>query len=51
MDDGANSTLFIAKINKSDSGNYTCSISDTQEFSIVVHILNGKSNVMHLSVP
>ncbi|XP_030385684.1 uncharacterized protein LOC115632599 [Scaptodrosophila lebanonensis] len=43
MDDGANSTLFIAKINKADSGNYTCSISDFQNFTIVVHILNGES--------
>ncbi|XP_039965146.1 dual specificity protein kinase splA [Bactrocera tryoni] len=43
MDDGANSTLSIAKINKSDSGNYTCAISDFQNFSIVVHILNGES--------
>ncbi|XP_011182637.1 uncharacterized protein LOC105212390 [Zeugodacus cucurbitae] len=43
MDDGANSTLSIAKINKSDSGNYTCAISDFQNFTIVVHILNGES--------
>lgn len=42
MDDGANSTLFIAKINKADSGNYTCSISEYQNYTIVVHILNGK---------
>ncbi|XP_037933151.1 uncharacterized protein LOC119667884 [Teleopsis dalmanni] len=42
-DDGANSTLSIAKINKADSGNYTCSISDFQNFTIVVHILNGES--------
>ncbi|XP_073842476.1 defective proboscis extension response 20 [Musca autumnalis] len=43
MDDGANSTLFIAKINKADSGNYTCSISEYQNYTIVVHILNGES--------
>ncbi|KAH8365990.1 hypothetical protein KR093_007971 [Drosophila rubida] len=43
MDDGANSTLFIAKIHKADSGNYTCSISEFQNFTIVVHILNGES--------
>ncbi|EDW78854.2 uncharacterized protein Dwil_GK12675 [Drosophila willistoni] len=43
MDDGANSTLSIARISKADSGNYTCSISDFQNFTIVVHILNGES--------
>uniref|UniRef100_A0A1A9W3B1 Ig-like domain-containing protein n=1 Tax=Glossina brevipalpis TaxID=37001 RepID=A0A1A9W3B1_9MUSC len=41
MDDGANSTLFIAKINKSDSGNYSCSINEYQNYTIMVHILNG----------
>lgn len=44
MEDGANSTLSIAKISKTDSGNYTCSISDYQNFTIVVHILNGKES-------
>ncbi|XP_037906309.1 uncharacterized protein LOC119648612 [Hermetia illucens] len=43
MEDGANSTLFIAKINKSDSGNYTCSINSSHEYNIMVHILNGES--------
>uniref|UniRef100_A0A1I8NQ85 Ig-like domain-containing protein n=1 Tax=Stomoxys calcitrans TaxID=35570 RepID=A0A1I8NQ85_STOCA len=43
MDDGANSTLSIAKINKADSGNYTCSISEYQNYTIIVHILNGES--------
>ncbi|XP_017066475.1 uncharacterized protein LOC108104745 [Drosophila eugracilis] len=43
MEDGANSTLSIAKISKTDSGNYTCSISEFQNFTIVVHILNGES--------
>ncbi|KAL7732675.1 hypothetical protein ACLKA6_013594 [Drosophila palustris] len=43
MEDGANSTLSIAKIHKADSGNYTCSISEFQNFTIVVHILNGES--------
>ncbi|XP_017957793.1 uncharacterized protein LOC108652200 [Drosophila navojoa] len=43
MEDGANSTLSIAKIHKADSGNYTCSISEYQNFTIVVHILNGES--------
>jgi len=46
MEDGANSTLSIAKIHKADSGNYTCSISEFQNFTVVVHILNGKSVVL-----
>ncbi|KAL5292903.1 hypothetical protein ACFFRR_011582 [Megaselia abdita] len=40
---GANSTLFIAKISKSDSGNYSCSINSTHIYTINVHILNGES--------
>lgn len=47
MEDGANSTLSIAKISKTDSGNYTCSISEFQNFTIVVHILNGKIYKSH----
>ncbi|KAJ6635346.1 Ubiquitin-conjugating enzyme E2 B, partial [Pseudolycoriella hygida] len=43
MEKGANSTLFIAKINKSDSGNYTCSINSTHDFTVLVHVLNGES--------
>lgn len=42
LDKGANSTLFIAKVNKSDSGNYTCSINSSHEFTVSVHVLNGK---------
>ncbi|XP_055695736.1 uncharacterized protein LOC129797328 isoform X2 [Lutzomyia longipalpis] len=40
MDEGANSTLSVAKLNKSDSGNYTCSIGPTQFFTTSVHVLN-----------
>ncbi|XP_055914485.1 uncharacterized protein LOC129947811 [Eupeodes corollae] len=43
MEDGANSTLSIARVNKQDSGNYTCSISDSQDYTIIVHILKGES--------
>ncbi|XP_055844295.1 uncharacterized protein LOC129910781 [Episyrphus balteatus] len=43
MEDGANSTLSIARVNKQDSGNYTCSISDSQDYTIMVHILKGES--------
>lgn len=46
MEDGANSTLSIAKIHKADSGNYTCSISEYQNFTIVVHILNGNLSAL-----
>lgn len=42
LDKGANSSLLIAKINKSDSGNYTCSINSSHEYTVAVHVLNGK---------
>lgn len=42
VENGANSTLLIAKINKSDSGNYTCSINSSHSFTVLVHVLNGK---------
>ncbi|XP_055620203.1 uncharacterized protein LOC129764761 [Toxorhynchites rutilus septentrionalis] len=41
---GANSTLFVAKVNKQDSGSYTCSIGPNQHYSISVHVLNGTAN-------
>uniref|UniRef100_A0A1B0D216 Uncharacterized protein n=1 Tax=Phlebotomus papatasi TaxID=29031 RepID=A0A1B0D216_PHLPP len=41
MNGGANSTLFVARVNKSDSGNYTCSISSAQFYTVTVHVLNG----------
>ncbi|CAO1405030.1 unnamed protein product [Diamesa serratosioi] len=40
-EEGANSTLYVAKINKSDSGNYTCSVGPNA-FTTTVHVLNGK---------
>ncbi|KAG5679583.1 hypothetical protein PVAND_009143 [Polypedilum vanderplanki] len=39
-EEGANSTLSVAKINKLDSGNYTCSIGPTHSFTTQVHVLN-----------
>lgn len=42
MEIGANSTLFVAKVNKTDSGNYTCSIGEAQFYTVLVHVLNGK---------
>lgn len=44
MEIGANSTLLVAKINKTDSGNYTCSIGESQQYTVLVHVLNGKKN-------
>nr|XP_029731196.1 uncharacterized protein LOC115267843 [Aedes albopictus] len=41
---GANSTLFVAKVNKQDSGSYTCSIGPNQHYSVSVHVLNGTAN-------
>ena len=41
-EEGANSTLSVARINKSDSGNYTCKIGPTHSFTTTVHVLNGK---------
>lgn len=42
MDNGANSILSVAKVNKSDSGNYTCSIGHNTFFTTNVHVLNGE---------
>lgn len=42
MEIGANSTLLVAKVNKTDSGNYTCSIGESQQYTVLVHVLNGK---------
>ncbi|CAO1404988.1 unnamed protein product [Diamesa serratosioi] len=43
MEIGANSTLFVAKVNKTDSGNYTCSIGEAQFYTVLVHVLNEES--------
>lgn len=42
LEKGANSSLFIAKIDKLDSGNYTCSINASHSYTVSVHVLNGK---------
>lgn len=42
MEEGANSSLSVARVNKTDSGNYTCSISPTENATVTVHVLNGK---------
>ncbi|XP_039441218.2 uncharacterized protein LOC120421974 [Culex pipiens pallens] len=41
---GANSTLAVAKVNRLDSGSYTCSIGPNQHYSVSVHVLNGTAN-------
>ncbi|XP_055687307.1 uncharacterized protein LOC129792354 isoform X2 [Lutzomyia longipalpis] len=47
MEGGANSTLFVARVNKSDSGNYTCSISSAQFYTVTVHVLNESYAELH----
>ncbi|XP_049836254.1 uncharacterized protein LOC126281380 isoform X1 [Schistocerca gregaria] len=48
--EGANSSLSVARVDKADSGNYTCSISTTEFATVAVHILNGESLAeLHLS--
>ncbi|XP_059487440.1 uncharacterized protein LOC132203584 [Neocloeon triangulifer] len=43
MEDGANSSLAVARADKADSGNYTCSISATEFATVAVHVLNGEN--------
>ncbi|KAJ9596090.1 hypothetical protein L9F63_012719, partial [Diploptera punctata] len=43
MEEGANSSLSVAHVNKVDSGNYTCSISQQEFATVTVHVLNGES--------
>lgn len=45
---GAVSRLYIANANRSDSGNYTCSLGDTAKTTIAVHVLNGMWFIQHL---
>lgn len=41
MENGANSTLSIAKVRKTDGGNYTCSISSNDYHTINIQVING----------
>ncbi|KAJ8668784.1 hypothetical protein QAD02_000043 [Eretmocerus hayati] len=45
MEEGANSTLSIARVKPSDSGNYTCILATMtqQPATVHVHVLNGES--------
>ncbi|XP_033227880.1 hemicentin-1-like, partial [Belonocnema kinseyi] len=44
MEEGANSTLSIARVSPSDSGNYTCVLTTMSDrpATVHVHVLNGK---------
>ncbi|KAE8743513.1 hypothetical protein FOCC_FOCC010900 [Frankliniella occidentalis] len=41
-EDGAESVLSVARVDKADSGNYTCSISPSQRTTVLVHVLDGE---------
>lgn len=45
MEEGANSTLSIAKVGPMDSGNYTCQLTTMpdQPATVHVHVLNGEN--------
>nr|CAD7462617.1 unnamed protein product [Timema tahoe] len=42
-EEGANSSLSVARVTKQDTGNYTCSISSTEFAAVYVHVLQGES--------
>lgn len=45
MEEGANSTLSIARVGPADSGNYTCALTTMpdQPAIVHVHVLNGEA--------
>lgn len=45
MENGANSTLFIAKVRKTDTGNYQCKIGPNDFYTINVQILKGNADI------
>ncbi|XP_070499901.1 uncharacterized protein [Chironomus tepperi] len=49
MEIGANSTLLVAKVNTTDAGNYTCSIGESQQYTVLVHVLNESLAELHHS--
>ncbi|XP_034238783.1 tapasin-related protein-like [Thrips palmi] len=51
-EDGAESVLNVARVDKADAGNYTCSISPTHRTTVLVHILDGESmSELHGAAP
>lgn len=47
MEEGANSTLSIARVKPADSGNYTCMLTTMpdQPATVHVHVLNGENKI------
>ncbi|XP_050520230.1 myotilin-like [Daktulosphaira vitifoliae] len=43
LTNGAKSRLFVANAQTSDSGKYTCSLTDIARTSVTVHVLNGET--------
>lgn len=49
MENGANSTLSIAKVRKTDSGKYSCSVGPNDSHTINVQVLNGNSILLYFT--
>lgn len=41
-------SLVITSVRKRDSGNYTCSPSNSDEVTVMLHVINGKSVIINL---